>query len=273
MQDGPDRTFERPSDNHESLKEPTGHWGRTYLNPVIDEIYSTKRCEDLEGQVVDPFTASIPSTDGMVLYKNVTEMKARKTLETGMAYGMSTLFMCQALKDNGGGEHVAIDPEESTTWRSIGILNVEKAGFRDMVRLYQSPSYHVLPQLVTAGEKFDLAFIDGLHLFDAVLMDFFYMDKLLDVGGRIIFHDTFMPSVRKALAFILRNTTYKTVDKYNGRPAIFFRWGGLMLRNLLEAPLDLYASAFLRRAHFKPNIFVIEKTAEDKRQWDHYLSF
>jgi predicted O-methyltransferase YrrM len=258
---------------NDSRPGPPDHWARTHINPVIDEIYGTKQCEDLEGQIVDPFTASIPSTDGMVLYNNIIETKSRKTLETGMAYGMSTLFMCQALKDNGGGEHVAIDPEVRTTWRSVGILNVEKAGFKDMVRLYEAPSYQALPQLVTAGEKFDLAFIDGLHLFDAVLMDFFYMDKLLDIGGRIILHDTFMPSVRKALAFILRNTAYKPVDKHNGGLAMFWRWGALALRNLREAPFDVYSSVFLRRPHFKPNIFVIEKTAEDERQWDHYASF
>jgi hypothetical protein len=273
MKDQTERAAGTRSKGNDQRPAPRDHWGLTHLNPVIDEIYGSKQCKDLEGNVVDPFTASIPSTDGMVLYENIVEMKARKTLETGMSYGMSTLFMCQALKENGGGNHVAIDPEESTTWRSIGILNVEKAGFQDMVRLYEAPSYKILPQLVTEGERFDLAFIDGLHLFDAVLIDFFYMDKLLDIGGRIVLHDTFMPSVRKALAFILRNTSYKPVDKYNGGLPMFWRWGGLMLRNLREAPLDLYASAFLRRPHFKPNIFVIEKTAEDDRVWDHYASF
>jgi predicted O-methyltransferase YrrM len=252
---------------------PSDNWSPPHINPVIDEIYETKKCVDLEGNVVDPFTASIPATHGMVLYNSIVETKARKTLETGMAYGMSTLFMCQALKDNGGGEHVAIDPEERTTWKSIGILNVEKAGFQNMVRLYEAPSYQILPQLLSAGEKFDLAFIDGLHLFDAVLIDFFYLDKLLDIGGRIVVHDTFLPSVRKALAFILRNTSYRPVDKDNGERAPFWRWSGLMLRNLREAPFDIYASAFLRRPYFKPNIFVIEKTAEDDRVWDHYVSF
>lgn len=243
------------------------------MNSVIEEIYQTRICKDPDGNVVNPFGASIPYTDGMVLYQIIREKKATRTLETGMAYGMSTLFMCQGLTDNGGGQHVAIDPEASTTWKSVGMFNVGKAGFKDMVTLYESPSYRVLPKLLADGQRFDVVFIDGLHLFDAVLLDFFYADKLLNTGGYIVFHDTFMPSVRKVLAFIRRNTSYEPVEALHGKPARFLRWCGVTVRNLIENPMDIYASVFLRREHFKPNLFVIEKTADDKRVWNHYKSF
>lgn len=243
------------------------------MNPLLEEIYRTRQCVDTEGKTLDPFTASVSWNDGMALYNNIVEIKARKTLETGMAYGLSTLFMCQALKDNGGGLHVAIDPDERTEWRSVGIFNVERAGLQDLFRFCEEPSELALPGLIREGETFDVAFIDGLHRFDGVLMDFMFVDKLLQPGGRIVFHDTFMPSVRKALAFIMRNTTYEPVSAYNGGPARFWEWVGGTARNLLESPYDLYASFFLRRLPFKPNIFVIRKTAEDTRGWKHYVSF
>jgi predicted O-methyltransferase YrrM len=243
------------------------------MNPYLEEVYRTGRCEDAEGNSINPFTASIPYDDGMILYQIVREKRATRTLETGMAYGMSTLFMCQGLVDNGGGHHVAIDPEASTTWKSVGMVNVRKAGFHPMVSLYEAPSFKTLPRLLADGEQFDVVFIDGLHLFDAVLLDFCYADRLLNPGGYIVFHDTFMPSVRKSLAFIRRNTSYKPVEKFHGKPARFWRWCRVTLTNFLESPLDIYASIFLRREHFKPNLFVIEKTAEDNRVWDHYRSF
>ena len=46
---------------------------------------------------------------------------------------------------------------------------------------------------------------DGMHTFDYVFIDFFYIDKMLNVGGVAVFDDTHFPSTRKVCRFILRN--------------------------------------------------------------------
>jgi len=68
-----------------------------------------------------------------------------------------------------------------------------------------------LPRLCAEGERFDFVFIDGRHLFDCVLVDFFYVDRLLEVGGYVALDDLWMPAVRKVKSFILRNRSYELV--------------------------------------------------------------
>lgn len=36
------------------------------------------------------------------------------------------------------------------------------------------------------GQRFDLAFIDGLHLFDRALVELFYLDLTLPIGGLML---------------------------------------------------------------------------------------
>jgi len=52
-----------------------------------------------------------------------------------------------------------------------------------------------------------MIFIDGMHLFDYTLLDFFYADLMLEVNGLIVIDDIKHPSVLKCIDYI--NTNYK----------------------------------------------------------------
>ena len=243
------------------------------VNLLLERIYETKRCEDGDGNLVDPFHASIPWRDGMVLYETIRQTNSTRTLETGMAYGLSTLFMCQAVADNGGGIHVAIDPAMNKAYKSIGVLNVKRAGFVDMVRCYEAPSHEVLPKLLAQDAQFDFVFIDGFHAFDTALLDFYYADRLIPCGGRILFHDVWMPSIRKALSSVLRNRDYRVDNRFNCQRIPFRRWLVRSLKSLFQNPFDPYASTFLRQDYAMCNFVLVEKIADDTRTWTHYSSF
>jgi Methyltransferase domain len=60
-------------------------------------------------------------------------------------------------------------------------------------------------------ETFDFAFVDGMHTFDYVFTDFFYIDKMLPVGGVIVFDDVYYPSIRKLCRYILTNLPYEAI--------------------------------------------------------------
>ena len=66
------------------------------INPVVEAIYRTGKVEDAEGIGRDCFPASIPPESGFALYEFVRTRGADRTLEVGMAYGLSTLHLCQA---------------------------------------------------------------------------------------------------------------------------------------------------------------------------------
>jgi hypothetical protein len=71
----------------------------------------------------------------------------------------------------------------------------------------------VLPQLLKEDKQFDFIFIDGDHKFDGILVDFYYADLLLENGGYVLFHDTWMRSTQLVSSFIKKNKqNYEVVD-------------------------------------------------------------
>ena len=259
-------------------------------NEIISEIYSTGCVKDNEGKPTNVLMKSaIPYDEGMALFSWICTKKQKRTLEIGMAYGLSTLFMCQAHLNNGkDGRHIAIDPKQSTLYRSIGLLNIQRANLENRLEFFEAPSYEILPQLLNREERFDLIFIDGMHVFDYTLVDFFYSDLLLNVGGYIVLDDIWMPSVRKVIMYILRNRRYRLEPKMLWNPAPVWqrawnnvakkRWDHrfrLNSQQLIQNPLDLLTFFYLTYFSLKGGLkyWGIEKIADDDRQWDFHIAF
>jgi predicted O-methyltransferase YrrM len=160
-----------------------------------------------------------------------------QTLETGMAYGLSTMALAGVHAERGAGDHIAIDFTEYEHFEGIGALNLKRAGLEDYVEVIAERSELVLPRLAAEGLTRDFVFIDGSHLFDWVVIDFFYADRLLDVGGVIALHDTLMPAVRRAIDFVSSNLAYEQLPATN------------------------------------TNLAVLRKLAVDTREWDHYVAW
>jgi hypothetical protein len=51
---------------------------------------------------------------------------------------------------------------------------LEEAGAADLVEFHEEESQVLLPGLVAEGRRFDLAFVDGSHRFERVLLDLLY---------------------------------------------------------------------------------------------------
>ena len=205
------------------------------LPELLERIYASGEIEDGQGQPLPAFPESLPRAHAEELARLVRELGARSTLETGMAYGISTVAIASALAD--GGRHVAIDPNQRGDFRGIGLLNVQRAGLSDRVRLIEERSDAALPALVAEDVSLDLALIDGMHLFDYALVDFFHADRMLRVGGVVVFHDLWMPAVRQAASFVLANRAYERLDAGDD---------------------DMWA---------------LRKTGEDDRAWDFHRDF
>lgn len=104
------------------------------MNSILERIYETSRVEDAEGNLIDPFPVAIPCETGTILYDLIQEYQCKNTLEIGLAYGLSTLFICQAHRDKTEGNHIAIDPKQTQLWKSIGLLNIKRAGLEEYFR-------------------------------------------------------------------------------------------------------------------------------------------
>lgn len=123
-----------------------------------------------------------------------------RTLEVGLAFGASAL----AFAASHTGCHVAIDPYQKTTWDSVGLLAIERAGLAGRFEFRDGPSAIELPKALAAGERYDFVYVDGSHLFEDVFVDAYYGARLLREGGLIAFDDCTDPHVAKVLRFLRR---------------------------------------------------------------------
>jgi len=160
--------------------------------------------------------SAISPAEGEFLQELIRNNNCRRTVEVGCGFGLSSLFICEALSDTAGSLHVMIDPFQAMEFKNRGIRNLERAGF-SFFRLIEEPSELALPSLLREREQFDFAFIDGLHTFDHTLLDFFYLSRLIKVGGIVVFDDTSMPAVNKAVKYISTFPCYRLVGSVSGR--------------------------------------------------------
>ena len=107
-----------------------------------------------------------------------------EVLEIGAAYGYSTVVLAQVAK------HVtSVDPH--LVHGSYGILhaNLGVYGLADRVEVLRQFSADALPDLIAAGRRFDLVFIDGDHTTTGVVYDIGCALQLTRPGGVIAVHD------------------------------------------------------------------------------------
>ncbi len=180
--------------------------------------------------------------EGKVIYETLRSIEASQTLEVGFAYGMSTLHICEAIRDREGACHVVVDPLQSSQWHNIGKLNLQRAGLWPLVEFYEAPSHEILPRLCEQNRRIDFALIDGAHLFDYAFVDFFYVDKLLQPEGVVCMDDLWMPAIQKVARFFVRNRGYEILQ--GGIPSAL----GTKLRERIKRVLGPRPVAALRRA-------------------------
>ena len=212
--------------------------GEPGLPELLERIYATGEVEDEDGVRVAAAPAGLARVDALALADLVGEARLERTLEVGLAYGLSALAITSVHARRGSGRHIAIDPYASTTYRSIAHTNLRRAGLDDRVDVIEEGSETALPRLAAQRpQSIDLVLIDGRHHFDTTLLDLFYADRLLVDGGYVAVDDAEYASVERALAYVLSNRAYEAVSP---------RGGGLMV---------------LRKLH------------GDDRDWDHHVPF
>jgi predicted O-methyltransferase YrrM len=158
------------------------------------------------------FPVSIGPEEASALRDWVEREDARRTIEVGLGYGVSTVAICEGLVANGGGRHVAIDPYQhiglqrhATKFEGAGLRALDDAGLRELVEFHEEESQIVLPRLLAEGRAFDVAFVDGNHRFESVFLDLIYSGRLLDERRIVFVDDTQLPAIRRALDFCLAN--------------------------------------------------------------------
>jgi hypothetical protein len=201
---------------------------------LLKELWEKRQALGLDGQYGSS-EAFITEGEGKELYRIAFERRPAFGLEIGFFHGYSTLHLLQGLADGGAGRLLSIDPYQyGPLARGVGLMNVRRAGLEKYHLFCPAASQFVLPFLCQTGFVIHFAFIDGNHLFDFTLLEFFYIDKMLAPGNPIVFHDYCNPSVYAALQFVEANLPYTVVpsaeknlrilvkENYDSRPWYYF---------------------------------------------------
>jgi len=186
------------------------------MNSVLESILATETVSD--GREILPLRhpdfpnlpVHLDFLEGTFLQRVIEDLRPHVTLEIGCAYGISSLYICEALSQlNHDVRHIVIDPFQSTQWRGIGLRHARTAGFLSMIDFYEDRSEYVLPQLLKEGTTIDFALIDGWHTFDQVMLEFYYLNRILHVGGVIAFDDANRRSINRVIRHALTYPAYR----------------------------------------------------------------
>lgn len=147
---------------------------------------------------------SVASWRGEFVRNLCATERATSSVEVGMAWGLSTLHIVQALLANGvtGRAHVVIDPMQSSRYHNAARRTLRESGVDEIVEFHEASSDLVLPKLISEGRQFDFGFIDGDHRFEAVFLDVVFVDRLLRPGGVVAIDDTWSHPVYLACKFL-----------------------------------------------------------------------
>lgn len=111
---------------------------------------------DLYGRLRHAALAVSPET-GRLLYMLARAGRARAIVEFGTSFGISTLHLAAALRDNGGGRLITTEFEPSKAARAR--RNLEAAGLADLVEIREGDALQTLATGLPDG--IDLVLLDG----------------------------------------------------------------------------------------------------------------
>jgi predicted O-methyltransferase YrrM len=178
---------------------------------ILKRIITEKQTFDSERRALQ-VTGTISMPEAQFIQELIIRNGFSNCLETGVAYGASTLAICSALavleQQGRAVRHYGIDPCQLDVYKSAAITALRECGLEHIFELCDGPAHLMLPRLIERHVTVDFVFIDGMHTFDYTLVDLFFADKLLRPGGIICMHDMDMPSKKKACRYLMKHRKY-----------------------------------------------------------------
>jgi hypothetical protein len=120
------------------------------IHRVTEDLLRTGTATGADGNERQVFPVALPQREAVALRDWVLHERSVHTIEVGLAFGFSTLHICEGLLLNGNQDasNVAIDPHQITGYSSVGLRVLENAGVAHMVEYHEDESQMLLPQFV-----------------------------------------------------------------------------------------------------------------------------
>jgi predicted O-methyltransferase YrrM len=112
--------------------------------------------ETISPATMRDFYIAVPRDEGEFLYLTARAIGARHVVEFGTSFGISTLYLAAAVRDNGGG--LVIGSELETNKHSEAVANLKEAGLAEFADVRLGDAMETLREV---PEPVDLVFLDG----------------------------------------------------------------------------------------------------------------
>lgn len=248
----------------------------------LKQIFLTQSIETGIGDEKIPLHSHTSKEQGLFIQEMFDSVKPANTLEVGFAYGISTMFILEKHRENNAVEkaHIVIEPD--SYWGNAAIYNIEKEGLTKFLDIRKGYSDKVLTQLFHEDHRIQLAYIDTTKQFDVVFQDFYFIDKLLDIGGIIILDDCGggWPGVQRVARFIATLPHYEIAGAHNKVELTLKKKIAVSVTKLFMA-LVPFKKRFYPTLNLKTDqelgldydCIAFKKTGPDKRNWDFDKTF
>jgi predicted O-methyltransferase YrrM len=148
-----------------------------------DIMRDASRYRQLYGAMKD-FYLAVSQETARLLYMLARGMRARSIVEFGTSFGLSTIHMAAALRDNGGGRLIGSDFEGSKVIKAR--QNLQAAGLANLVEIREGDALETLSR--DLPETIDLVLLDGAKsLYTKVLS---LLEKRLRSGALVVADNT-----------------------------------------------------------------------------------
>lgn len=91
---------------------------------ILQDIYSGNELQGSNGPVKIDAVTRVDKRNGSELNRLIRQAGAKRSLEVGLAYGFSTIWIMDALAE--GGDHTAIDPFQQSYWSGVGATQARR---------------------------------------------------------------------------------------------------------------------------------------------------
>jgi predicted O-methyltransferase YrrM len=241
---------------------------------LVKNILETRTVEDQEGNKF-PLHSETNIQQCEFLQKIMEKVDASLCIEIGLAYGMSSLHICEYLARKNSPRFISIDPYQSD-WNDIGLFNLKKCGFDRFTEFHRDFSHNVLPKLLVSGLRIDFAYVDTCKIFDVVLLDAVYLTRLLKVGGMLVFDDCDRPGIKRMARYIAKWPHLRVAARHGEVAAGLKRRSLSRLARMLPSRERIFRDdlLFLDEAYgVNAGCVAFEKLDEDTRKWDWNVAF
>lgn len=123
---------------------------------AADPVRSKKRYLEFYRQMKD-MPLAVSRETGILLHMLVRSSRAKTIVEFGTSFGVSTIYLASALRENGGGRLIASEFEPSKIARAR--QNLTRAGLIDLVEIREGDALQTLK--TDLPETIDLILLDG----------------------------------------------------------------------------------------------------------------